>query len=58
MVEYLSSIYETLGSIRPQQKQTKEQKNPTKTKKKKNFLKRMHIYLMYIKLKKRWYQIQ
>lgn len=37
MVEYLSSIYETLGSIRPQQKQTKEQKNPTKTKKKKTF---------------------
>lgn len=32
MAEYLSSIYETLGSVRPQQKQTKQQNN-TKTKK-------------------------
>lgn len=56
MAEYLSRIYETLGSIRPQQKQTKQQNN-TKTKKK-DFFKGMHIYLMYIKLRKRWYQIQ
>lgn len=57
MVEYLSSIYETLGSIRPQQKQTKQQQQNTKTKKA-FFFKRMHIYLMYVKLRKSWYQIK